>query len=63
MADKTQQRSELNYLVAGAIMFFAGGYLVKVGQDDGGVAAIVVGAIALATGIFLIAKGVLVGRR
>lgn len=62
MVEKTQ-RSELNYLIAGAIMFFAGGYLINFGQDDGGVVMIVAGAVALVTGLFLIVKGVLQGRR
>lgn len=62
MAAKTQ-RSELNYLIAGAIMFFAGGYLINFGQDDGGVVAIIVGTAVLASGLFLIGKGVLRGRR
>lgn len=62
MVEKTQ-RSELNYLIAGAILFFAGGYLIKMGQDDGGTAAIAIGAVALATGLFLIGKGVLRGKR
>lgn len=62
MAEKTQ-RSELNYVIAGALLFFGGGYLVNLGQDDGGAAMIAVGALLLATGLFLIGKGVLRGRR
>lgn len=62
MAEKTQ-RSELNYVIAGAIMFFAGGYLINFGKDDGGTAMIIVGTVALLTGLFLLGKGVLRGRR
>lgn len=60
---ETKQRSELNYLVAGALLFFGGGYLINFGQDDGGVAAVIVGAVLLVVGIALIFRGITRGRR
>lgn len=62
MAEKTQ-RSELNYVISGALLLFGGGYLVNLGQDDGGVAAVVVGAALIALGLGLLVRGVISGRR
>jgi uncharacterized membrane protein HdeD (DUF308 family) len=62
MSDTTQ-RSELNYLIAGALLFFGGGYLIKFGQDDGGSLPVIVGAVLLLVGIALIVRGVTRGRR
>lgn len=62
MVEKTQ-RSELNYVIAGALLLFGGGYLVNLGQDDGGPAMVVVGAILLVLGIGLLIRGVTRGRR
>lgn len=62
MAEKTQ-RSELNYVIAGALLLLGGGYLVNLGQEEDLIGGVVGGATLLMIGIFLIGKGVLYGRR
>lgn len=62
MSDKPQ-RSELNYLVAGALLLLGGGWIVNFSQDEEVVVGVIVGAVLLVIGLFLIGKGVLRGRR
>lgn len=62
MVEKTK-RSELNYLVAGALLLFGGAYVVNAGQDEGSTPGVVVGAVLLVLGIVLLVRGVTRGRR
>lgn len=62
MVEKTQ-RSELNYLIAGVLLLFGGGYLINLGQDEDLIGGVIFGAVLLILGLALIGKGVLTGRR
>jgi uncharacterized membrane protein HdeD (DUF308 family) len=62
MAEKTQ-RSELNYLIAGALLLLGGGYVVNLSQSEDSTPGVVVGAVLLIAGLALIVRGITRGRR
>jgi sulfite exporter TauE/SafE len=61
MAEKT--RTELNYVIAGALLLVIGGWIENLGQNDDMIGLVVAGAVLLVLGVGLLAKGLLQGRR
>jgi uncharacterized membrane protein HdeD (DUF308 family) len=57
------ERSELNYVIAGAILVLGGGYIVNFAQDEDSTPGVIVGAILLVLGIVLLIRGFTRGRR
>lgn len=62
MTEKVQ-RSELNYVIAGALLLLGGGYLINFAQDEDSIPGVAIGAILLVLGAVLLIRGITRGRR